>query len=448
MPLQRPAGTADNVDVRQRVAWLYSELPGLVAGGILTPEAADALRRHYGPPEPATSRIGWGQVLLAAFGALLVGGGAILILAHNWGELGRPARAAVVIGMLVAAQAGTIYAVARRAGSAAWTEATTGLLVAAVGAAIALVGQTYHVGGSFEGLMFAWLWLVVLLPYLTGSTLAAIGFWALLVVRAVNLDWRETPFDIWLLTFIAFPYVVAQVRRKPRSWAAALVSIAATVSVLIVGSILTASDGWAQLAAVFQVCLLAAVVATASWPPGSDGEEAWRKRLLVPAWFGLIVIATILSFDDAWRSMTIREGTLRSPSAAIGAVVAVGSAVLASILSIRLARAGRMAAAACGGAAVLVILFHALAMLGHEAGWLAFNLWLLAVGVLTVIEGIRLQELGTANRGLLALAALVVARFFDTDLSFLARGLVFVAFGAACFVLNLWLMRRTRGTAI
>jgi hypothetical protein len=434
--------------VDQRVAWLYSELPALVARGILTGDAAEALRRHYGSPGAPDARLGWGQILLASFGALLVGGGLILILAHNWDVLSRPGRAAVAFGMLIAAQAATIYAVARRGGSAAWREATSALLVAAVGAAIALVGQTYHVGGSFEGLLVTWLCLVVLIPYLTGSALAAIGFWALLILRAANTGWRDTPLDPWLLALVGFPYVVLRVRHRPRSWATALVTIAATASVLITGSMLIATHDWPQLPAVFQVSILAAVVAAAAWPPRIEPEEPWRTRVRVPAWFGLIAIATILSFDDAWRDVAIREATLRSPSVAFGAVVSLACAVFASVLSIRLARGGHVAAAVGTGAAILVIAFHALAMLGVEAGWLAFNAWLLAVGVLTLIEGIRSQELGTSNRGLFALAALILSRFFDTDLSFLARGLVFVGFGTACFLLNLWLMRRTRGPAV
>ena len=440
---------ADNVDVRQRVTWLYSELPVLIERGVLTPEAADALRRYYDSSDLSASRSGWGQVLLASFGALLVGGGIILILAHNWDVLGRPARAGVAFGMLLAAQAGTIYAVVRRADSTAWAEATSALLVSAVGAAIALIGQTYHVGGSFEGLMLTWLWLIVAIPYLTGSTLAAIGFWALLVVRVSNLGWREMPADPWLLMLAGFPFVVLRVRRKPHSWATALLTIAATVSFVVVGSFQTAAAEWAHLPAVFQVASLAAAVAVASWPRGRELSEAWRRRLLVPAWIGLMIIATILSFDDAWSPVVLREATLRTPAVIVGALVTIGCAAIASILALRLARAGQMAAAVGAGAAALAVTFHGLAILGlDEAGWVAFNVWLLAVGVVALIEGIRLGELGTANRGLLALAALIVARFFDTQLSFLTRGLVFVSFGAACFLLNLWLMRRVQKRTI
>ena len=159
------------VAMRREIAWLHGELPDLIERGVLTPEAADALRRHYGVPDRSTA-VSWGQILLASFGALLIGGGIILILAHNWDSLGRPARAAVAMGVLVLAQALLGFAMVRRSTSPAWLEATSGFLVASVGAAIALVGQTYHVGGSFEGLMQAWLWLVVLIPYISGSTLA------------------------------------------------------------------------------------------------------------------------------------------------------------------------------------------------------------------------------------------------------------------------------------
>jgi uncharacterized membrane protein len=436
-----------NVGMRRGVAWLFAELPQLVERRVLTPEAADALRRHYGPPDSGP-RLGWGQILLASFGALLVGGGIILILAHNWNALGRPARAAIALELLLIAQALTVFAVARRPDSAPWTEATSGLLVVAVGAAIALVGQTYHLGGSFESLMRAWLWLVVLVPYITGSSLAAILFWCLLVVRSLNLGWhQDAPFDPWPLAFVAYPFVLLRLRRAPESWSTALVIIAAVASIFVLGSVSTLDVGWSGLWVVFQVSFLAALVAAASWPPGKDEIEFWRGRVLVPSWLLLIVIGTILTFDETWRPVSIDDRHFRHPNVVISALVAVACAVFASITAIRLARAGRMAAAIAAGAALLVVAMHGLAMLEMVDGWIAFNVWLLAVGVLTLTEGLRGLQLGTANRGLAALAALIITRFFDTDLTFLARGLAFVAFGIACLALNFWLMRRVSRVA-
>jgi hypothetical protein len=432
----------------REVAWLYAELPGLVERGVLSPEAADALRRHYGSPTLERRAVGWGQILLASFGALLVGGGIILILAHNWDELGRPARAAIALGLLIIAQGLTLYAVVRRSESAAWREATSGFLVVAVGAAISLIGQTYHVGGSFEGLMQAWLWLVVLIPYISGSGLAAILFWALLLVRIMSHSWHDAPADPWALVFAGLPFVVFLLRRQPASWLTALVATAAAVSMFVTGSIFTAGAGWSGLWSVFQISLLAAIVAAASWPPGLDTAEPWRRRLLVPAWFALIVVGTILTFDDAWRTVTLGERALDSPSVVVSAAVAVACAVFASVMTVRLARAGRIAAAVAASAAVLVVTMHGLTMLEVHAGWIVLNLWLLTLGIVTLAEGVRLPRLATVNLGLLALAGLIVARFFDTDLSFLVRGLIFVSFGVTCLLINLWFMRRVqKGTS-
>jgi uncharacterized membrane protein len=433
---------------RSPLPWLYSELPRLVEQGVLTPEAADAVRRHYGHGDSDALRSRWRELLLVGFGALLVGGGIILILAHNWDELGRPARAAIALGTLVIAQALTLYAVVRRGSSQPWLEGTSTFLVAAVGASIALVGQTYQVGGSFEGLMQTWLWLVALVPYLTGSILAAGGFWALLVVRTMDIGWRGAPPDLWLLALAGLPFVILRVRRQPESWATALLAIAAAASIFILGSFVAIYSRWTGLWSVFQVSFVAALAAIAYWPPREYDAEPWRARLLGPAWMVLVVLGTILSFKDVWQRVTVNSDEFRQLSVVITALVASAGVAVASIVTIRLARAGRRTAASLTSAAILVVGLHALALNGMQgAGWIAFNLWMLVVGALALIEGLRALDLGTTNRGLFALSALLLARFFDTDLSFLVRGLGFVALGGTCFALNIWLMRRVQRRA-
>ena len=57
-------------------------------------------------------------------------------------------------------------------------------------------------------------------------------------------------------------------------------------------------------------------------------------------------------------------------------------------------------------------------------------------------SGIRTGKQGQMNFGLLAVTALIVARFFDSDLSFLLRGLVFIALGLAFLATNIFMLRR------
>ena len=431
-----------NGEVRRGIAWLHAELPALVQQGVITAEAAESLRRHYGPPDTVGASGRLGQIVLASIGALLVGGGLILILAHNWESLGRPARGAIALGILLVAQALTVYAVTRCASSTAWREATSAFLVASVGAAIALVGQTYHLGGTFEDLLRTWLWLVVPVPYLTGSTLSAIGVWALLVVRVFPFSPFTPSVDIWALAFAAAPFVIMRVRRAPESWATTILAVVAAASMFIAGTILTFDSQWDGLWVLFQVPFVASLIAAASSPPGVQ-RTAWQRRVLPLAWLVLIVIATVLSFDNGWRD--IDSVSLRDPHAVIVAAVAAGCILYASFVALSLVQAGEYAAALGSGAATLVAGLYALALAGlPDLGWLGFNAWLLAVGAATLNDGFRRMELGTANRGLLAVGAFLIARFFDTDFSFLLRGLAFVALGAGCFIVNVWLMRRGR----
>jgi hypothetical protein len=75
---------------------------------------------------------------------------------------------------------------------------------------------------------------------------------------------------------------------------------------------------------------------------------------------------------------------------------------------------------------------------------LVFDAFLLAVGVATVVAGVRDRRLSLVNGGMLVLAALIIGRFFDSDLSFVGRGLAFVAVGVGFLVTNLWLVKPTK----
>ncbi len=63
-----------------------------------------------------------------------------------------------------------------------------------------------------------------------------------------------------------------------------------------------------------------------------------------------------------------------------------------------------------------------------------FNLYLFVLGLATTISGIRNGHLGTVNAGMLILAVLIVARFFDSDLGFVIRGLAFILVGLGFFI--------------
>jgi hypothetical protein len=52
--------------------------------------------------------------------------------------------------------------------------------------------------------------------------------------------------------------------------------------------------------------------------------------------------------------------------------------------------------------------------------------------------------LSLLNYGLLILTALIICRFFDLDMSFVARGLLFVLVGAGFFAANIWMVKKRK----
>jgi hypothetical protein len=63
-----------------------------------------------------------------------------------------------------------------------------------------------------------------------------------------------------------------------------------------------------------------------------------------------------------------------------------------------------------------------------------------------VVAGVRDRRLSVVNGGMLVLAALIICRFFDSDLGFVVKGLAFIAVGVGFLVTNLLLVKRTKVT--
>ena len=79
---------------------------------------------------------------------------------------------------------------------------------------------------------------------------------------------------------------------------------------------------------------------------------------------------------------------------------------------------------------------------GHALPAGLFDLYVMVAGLGLLIAGIRGQSLAQMNTGLFIVSALLVARFFDGDLGFLLRGLIFIALGSAFLIANVVMLRR------
>jgi uncharacterized membrane protein len=163
-------------------------------------------------------------LLSAILGGLLIAAAFLVFVAANWTEIARPLRFAILLaGIAGAYGVGGIFA---RAGRPILADLGASVGAIIFGAAIALVGQMYHLGGDFAAGMLLWALGALAAAALTGSR------GALAVALVASSLWSDAPTfdetDIPLLSFGLFWCFAAVLALAWNSRAAAhLVAIAA-----------------------------------------------------------------------------------------------------------------------------------------------------------------------------------------------------------------------------
>jgi hypothetical protein len=74
-----------------------------------------------------------------------------------------------------------------------------------------------------------------------------------------------------------------------------------------------------------------------------------------------------------------------------------------------------------------------------------FNVYLFIVSIIRIMLGVRNSSLSIINTGMLILSALILARFFDSEISFAFKGLVFIFVGTGFLIANAVILRQRGG---
>lgn len=431
------------------VRWLLRELPKLEAEGVIDAPAAERLRAHY-----AAQASGVGRRLVVAifavFGALLIGGGIILLLAHNWEAFGRGTRAAIALAPLVATQALTAWTIFRRFESTAWREGSATLLALTVAAAIALVDQTYHSGGDLESFLWRWSFLLAPLPWLLSSTavamlfLAALTWWA----GAAKVEGLQNLW-MWPLAAAVVPHLIQVMRSERRGLRAANLQWAVALF-LCVAAGLGLEHRVPGLWIVVYVGLFALMIAIGAANRG-DEDGLWRRPFEAVGIAGSVILWLILSFDEAWGRIgwnhvrTTEE--FHATASWLDVLLAVGLPLAAiMIMGLLLDRERNRLTFLWGmSVPVIAVVWPLVAATGADwIGMVAFNLLLFVVGLATLAEGVWRQSLATVNLGMAVVAMLVVVRFFDSEVGFILKGIAFIVVGVGFLAANVVMSRRLR----
>jgi hypothetical protein len=95
----------------------------------------------------------------------------------------------------------------------------------------------------------------------------------------------------------------------------------------------------------------------------------------------------------------------------------------------------------------LFIVVYAIGLQAPTLAQLCINVAVLLFAVHTIRNGAVRNHLGILNYGLLIITAVILCRFFDTDFSFVVRGLLFISVGTGFFAANYYMIKKRKTQA-
>jgi len=422
----------------------------LVQEGVIDSSVAARLEKHY---EGRQSNRNWALTVFGLLGGLLVGLGIILLLAHNWDAFSRSTRTALAYLPLLAAQVIGGWIIFKRSGSSTRTEGAAVFWTLSIAAVIAMVAQIYHMPGDAGAFVLTWMLLTLPVLYLMPSVtpvliyLSGIVFWLLDAIQFLHFP-SERHFFFWLLWLAVLPLIISNFRQNRSS---------GRTAILMWGYLAAFGYGLATLSDVLTwweilfAVIFAGFYLFDKWV-GDQAAGVWRRPAYLIGAIGSLALAFKFSFGDDLEPRALPAGFVGEASLALIIQYSIAGLFLLiyTLLLGRSIKSGARNDLWIGLLPFLAMAGLALSYYSNQSGLihlLVFNLYLFALGLVKLIQGYRQQLVGKLNAGLLVLCGLIAVRFFDEDLGFILRGVVFVLLGTAFLVANLMLARRRKGAA-
>jgi uncharacterized membrane protein len=412
---------------------LKKDLAELLAHNVISLGTARDIERYYeSKKQPA------GNLLLTIFGiagSALAGLGIILIFAHNWDNFTKPVKTGLAFLPLVLSQLFAAWCIVKKK-NPAFKEPAATLVFFSVGAAISLVAQIYNLPGDMPSFLCTWALLCLPLVYVLYSQMCALltVVFATWYTGAGPYGSHDIPYMYLVLVGLVLPYYILSYKKQPGSNFISFFGWVLPLSLMAVLGTFTEGYGLFSLALYMALgCLfynLSNIPALAKQPRAIYGYRATGLGVMV-------LVLFISSFHTVWR-VAGYWGLGGGRQLAVWGILVV-AALAAAAMAWQKGKSDLYI--------LLTVIFpvlYATTFFNDSIPAIVANVALLALSVITISKGITRYHFGMLNLGLGLLAVLVACRFFDLDISFALRGLMFLGVGAGFFTANIILAKRKK----
>lgn len=424
---------------KKAIKWFMSELPLLVRQKVITQEAAESIDNYYGSmKQEGGLKIALG--IFSVIGASCVGLGLILIFAYNWDNLTKIQRLILAFLPLVISLIFLTRAYFRNEQSMAVREGLSVFNVLSVGGCISLISQTYHLPGDIDSFLLIWSLLCVPLVYVMLSNVTA-------VLYLISITSWATMSQIagghallfWPLAAIIAPYFLSLLRKNSYSSTAVWMSYAMCLcfSVSVGISLEKTLPGlWIIVYSSFYAILY--LVGKLYF---QHGTSAWQRPFQNIGSLGLLILSYMFTFKWVWRSIGWHYfrvfGRYHADAGLADYIITVFLVILAVSLLVRVFRKRNLLDLSFGIMPILAVICYSTvsAYNNFEMAMWVYSFYVLYLGVVSVVRGVKVNHSGVMNGGIFLLSVILYTRFVDASLGIIERAVLFIAIGI-CFILS------------
>lgn len=416
---------------------LIKELPELLENDVISQDIASKIERYYQSKASDTpNRL---FTVFGVLGSILVGLGLILILAHNWDNFSKTIKTLFAFAPLIIGQVLVGFSILKRK-SQTWKEASGVFLFFAVGASIAMVSQIYNIPGNFTNYMLVWILLCSPLIYLLKSHVLALLHLVYATVYACNYGYANGSKAPWLflvLLLLLLPYYINLIKSRPKANITSIFNWLVPISLVItLGAFITKFDELIFLSYI----ILFGLFYNLGKLPVLHNLKLRQNGYLVLGSFGTVVLLLITSFRWVWEDV-LRISSFSGKETTL--VIVLFVVALGVLIYLFLKKQVNKFNLFHYIFIIMTMLFF-VGLKNDVSPTVITNILLLILGINAIKIGVDKMHFGVLNYGLVIITALIFCRFFDTNMSFVIRGLLFVIVGIGFFTTNYIMLKKQK----
>lgn len=416
-------------------------------------------------------------ILCAILASISISAGVIAFFAHNWDSYSKTLR--LLLSFIPIASGVYVFykAFFEHFDSKVWMESAGTFLVLMTGSSTSLIAQIYHIG-DFDQIVLFWMILSLPVLYLANSSsvaivyLAGITWWLILqnlTILGFGGDMQAKPtqtIGYWLLIAAVIPHYMKYIKPGTETVRSIILGWFSAVIILY----------GANMGFVIHFTIGYALAITAAYVLGKhlyfNGKSISHRPLQSIAIGATIVLALFLSnnyfifyslinnnyaeFETGRRSM---DNFDISPDAtgmakAFSYLLILGFIALIGYFVYKDMTGPKRMNPTIFVFPFVVLIGLSLAVYEHdpngfEMSWFMpilktkyvlaktwFNLYILLVGGYYLYKGVEMKINGIVILGIIILSTLMLVRYFDMEISFMLKSLIYIGLGVALLMFN------------